>query len=277
LCDIWQPPAHVPRSGLGVIYLHAGGWQNFDKDIGTRPFFRYLAAQGHVIIDVAYRMCGETDLLGMVGDVKRAIAWLKAHAAQYQVDLARVVLIGASAGGQLALTAAYAPNDPQLDPADLRGVDTSVRGVVSFYGPTDMLRFSEGTAHPDWPLFVRLGRKVGIVHKGQYLMWSDVECRLFGGPASSTPETVRLLSPIGHVGPNCPPTLLIHGAHDRVVPVERSRDLCAALRGQGVPVVYLELPLVDHAFDLPLLRVSPPAQAALYDIERFLALMAGSW
>ena len=78
------------------------------------------------------------------------------------------------------------------------------------------------------------------------------------------------------MGPGCPPTLLIHGLHDRIVPAGHSRELYQALRKHGVPAVYLVLPLVDHAFDLPLFRLSPPAQAALYDVERFLALMAGS-
>ena len=48
-----------------------------------------------------------------------------------------------------------------------------------------------------------------------------------------------------------------------------------ALRRHGVPSVFVELPMIDHAFDLPLLRLSPPAQAALYDVERFLGIMAG--
>ena len=69
--------------------------------------------------------------------------------------------------------------------------------------------------------------------------------------------------------------MLIHGAHDRVVPVADSRQMSEALRRYGVPSVFAQLPMIDHAFDLPLLRLSPPAQAALYDVERFLGIMAG--
>src|SRR4029453_3728160 len=62
LCDLWQPPAEVPSSGVGVVYLHGGAWGALDKDVGTRPLFRHLAGQGHVIVDVACRLFPETDL-----------------------------------------------------------------------------------------------------------------------------------------------------------------------------------------------------------------------
>ena len=139
LCDLWEPSPGVSRSGLGLIYLHVGGWQNFAKDTGTRPFFSYLCRQGHVVMDVDYRMVPETDMVGMLADVKHAIVWLKDNASRLGVYPSRIVLTGASAGGQLALLAAYTPNDPLLDLADVRPCDTAVRGVIAFYAPTDML------------------------------------------------------------------------------------------------------------------------------------------
>ena len=177
LCDLWEPPPGMSRSGLGVIYLHAGGWQNFAKDTGTRPFFSYLCHQGHVVMDVDYRMVPETDMAGMLADVKHAIVWLKDNASRFGVDPSRVVLTGASAGGQLALLAAYTPNDPVLDPADVRPRDTSVRGVIAFYAPTNMLSYGAKPAD-DWPSFIRLGRRIGIVRRGKHLTWPEIECRL---------------------------------------------------------------------------------------------------
>lgn len=99
LRDLWQPPEDVPPSGLAFIYLHGSGWRYLDKDIGTRPYFRHLAAQGHVVMDVAYRLLPEGDFFAQIGDAKRAIAWLKANAARYGVDPARIVIGGGSAGG----------------------------------------------------------------------------------------------------------------------------------------------------------------------------------
>src|SRR5215471_14789113 len=77
VCDIWQPAIDVVPSGLGLIYLHGSAWTVLDKDCGTRALFSQLSAQGHVIMDVAYRLYPETDMVGMVGDAKRAIVWLK--------------------------------------------------------------------------------------------------------------------------------------------------------------------------------------------------------
>ena len=79
-------------------------------------------------------------------------------------------------------------------------------------------------------------------------------------PRAEVPERARLFSPIADSGPGCPPTMLIHGAHDRAVPVADSRRMLEMLRRHGVPAVFVELPMINHAFDLPLLRLSPPAQ-----------------
>jgi acetyl esterase/lipase len=225
-------------------------------------------------MDVSYRLCHETDMLGMVGDVKRAIVWVKANAERYGLDPNRVVVGGGSAGGHLALLAAYTPNHALLDPADVRGVDTSTRGVISYYAPPDLRTFPTDPGKPSSPAFIWLGRRLGFVTAGEYLEWPGVQRRLFGGLPYEVPEVAALVSPIAHVGPHCPPTLLVHGTHDRVVPVEDSRALVRSLRRAGIPVVYLEVPYADHAFDLAGLRISPPAQAALYDVEHFLALMA---
>jgi acetyl esterase/lipase len=274
LCDIWRPGSSVKPSGLALVYLHAGGWQQFDKDTYTRPFFGHLAAQGHVIVDVSYRLCHEADLFGIVGDVKRAIAWIKANAKRYGVDAKRVVAAGGSAGGHLALLAAYTPNHPQLDPEDVLEADTSVRAVISYYGLPDVRWLGTQPGKPSSRAFIELGRKVGYVTAGEYLEWPDIMRKLLGGLPPEVPDVAALMSPITHVGAHCPPTLLFHGSHDRVVPVQDARDLYRALSEAGVAVVYVELPQVVHAFDLAAPRMSPAAQAALYDVERFLALMA---
>ena len=72
--------------------------------------------------------------------------------------------------------------------------------------------------------------------------------------------------------PACPPTLLLQGAHDHITSVDDVQTLYGALWAAGASVVYVELPQVDHVFDLFAPQFSPPAQAALYDVERFLAL-----
>jgi acetyl esterase/lipase len=262
----------VRRSGTGIIYLHPGGWESLDKDSRTRPLFRHLTAQGHTIMDVSYRLCFETDMFGIVADVKRAVAWFKTNFERFQIDPGRIVLFGASAGGHLALLCAYTPNHPRLDPPDLNGADTSARAVVSFYGLPDLRQLGLETDPPSIPALEEAGRRLGYIEPEGYLETPELARRLFGGLPNEVPEIAALFSPITHAGPHCPPTLQLIGTHDHIVNIDDIRALHAALCDAGIQSVCIELPQVDHAFDLLALDVSPSAQSALYDTERFLAL-----
>jgi acetyl esterase/lipase len=290
LCDLWQPPAEVPSSGLAVVYLHGGAWCALDKDAGTRPLFRHLAAQGHVIVDVAYRLFPETDLPGMVADAKRALAWVQHHAADLQIRPDRVVVAGGSAGGHLALLAAYTHDDPTLTPAELASSDPAVCGVVSLYGQADLAAHYHHTGQhktcrpddpqPDWdapppPWMRRLfgpatGRlKLHLAPAGR-CDW------LVGGTPSELPDRYAQLSPLHRVHPGCPPTLLVHGEHDEMAPVAAMQRLHRRLEQVGVPVTGVYLPHTDHAFDLLATTWSPPARTAIHVLERFLAALAAT-
>ena len=106
------------------------------------------------------------------------------------------------------------------------------------------------------------------------LAFRDMLPAIIGGRPDQIPETYQLLSPISHVGPHCPPTLLLHGSDDVFALTPGVRSLHQSLRDAGVRAVLVEFPHTDHAFDLVLPAVSPVAQAATHDVERFLALLA---
>nr|WP_214460432.1 alpha/beta hydrolase [Flavihumibacter fluvii] len=291
LCDVWQPSSIIAPSGLAFIYLHGGAWYMLDKDLGTRPFFRHLAAQGHLIMDVAYRLAPETDMLGMVQDVKRAIAWIKENAKNYGINPDMIVIGGGSSGAHLALLAAYTANNPQFTPKELEGKDLSVCGVISLYGPADLkemyyhtnqqltTRSSPGrpkktapTQMPGWIInlmgnnYHRLGMDKGFENAGTFVT-------LFGGHPDECPERYELFSPVTHVHAECPPTLLIHGKQDVMAPVKSTRILFSRLMDKKIQTVMHILLQTDHAFDLQLSKISPSAHNAIYDVERFLARM----
>jgi acetyl esterase/lipase len=291
VADIWEPAAGDERTGTAIIYLYGGSYHFFDKDVLTRPLFRQLTAQGHVVMDAAHRSCPETDLLGMVGDVHRAIAWIKANAARYRISPERVVVMGGSSGAHIALLAAYAPRDPRLVPVELRDTDTSVMAVVSWYGIPEMASAVERwvgqaavTASPQrWErkepskaanLLNRLilGRPLTAAQSPPAPPARQLVRNLLGVEAGEASPVYDLASPIRHVTAACPPTLMFQGAHDAVVPLDAARRLHRALETARVPTVYVEYPCTEHAFDLmypPL--ANPAAKAALYDLERFLA------
>ena len=262
LCDVWRP-ANGDVSGLAFIYLHGSGWGSGDKDFLTRPFFHHLVAQGHTVVDVAYRLVPEVDLYGMVGDVKRAIAWTKANAARYGVNAEKIVLGGASAGCHLALLAAYTPQHPELTPEDIGDADLSVHGVVSLYGPSDLVA--------DYEPWLAQAKSPGRPEDYRYAGRLDL---LLGGSPQDVPERYQLASPTSHVQPGSPPTLLIQGETDLLTAVDSTRALYTKLVASGVPAINVVFPWTDHMFDLILPQTSPPAQSALYDVDRFLALMS---
>jgi len=83
----------------------------------------------------------------------------------------------------------------------------------------------------------------------------------------------ELASPATHVHLGCPPTLLIHGKQDFTIPVDPTCALHTKLVESGVPAITVVFPLTDHGFDLLLPQLNPAAQSALYDVDRFLALL----
>jgi acetyl esterase/lipase len=285
LCDVWQPPKNIKPSGLAFIYLFGSAWTILDKDFGTRTFFRHLASQGHVIMDAAYRLFPEADFMDMVSDAKHAIAWMKANAAHYGINPGKIIIGGGSAGAHIALLAAYTASKGQLTPMDLKQVDLSVCGVISFYGQTDLeatyyhtcqhLIKPSSLAKSSMPSWIKKWMGKDFHRLG---FDKDVETGMLkpilGGTPDDKPEAYALFSPVSFIHKDCPATLIIHGKQDILAPVKAIQEMHSRLKSAGVPVVMHVLPQTDHGFDLILPKVSPSAHNAIYDVERFMAVMA---
>jgi acetyl esterase/lipase len=151
--------------------------------------------------------------------------------------------------------------------------DTTVRAVVSYYGLPDLRRRGIEATKPSRNPLIPLGRKPGLLDHDEYFEPDELARRPFGGTPAEAPQVAALMSPLTHVGPHCPPTLLLQGLHNHITSVDDVHALQRTLEAAGVPVVYVPLSAVEHAFDLCLPRVSPSVQAALYDMERFLAVV----
>ena len=221
-----------------VVVIHGGGWHGGSVDEGA-ACHRYLAAHGYLVYVVSYRFVPSTRFPGQLDDVRVALAWIVAHAAESGGDPSRIVLMGRSAGAQLALVAAYAGREP------------SIRAVVSWYGPTDLASGYREPPCPD-PLDVRT-----LI--GDYL----------GGGPDDEPARYAHASPITYATHLLPPTLLIAGGSDHGVRIIFQRQMRDRLVMTGTTVALLELPWAEHAFDR--LANGPGAQVSLYYLERFLA------
>lgn len=290
--DLWLPAEAARHSGLGVVYLHGSGWYLGDKGQMTGPLFTVLTQQGHVVLDVAYRMCPETDLRGMIADARAAIVWLKEHAAEFGVDPARIVVSGTSAGGHIALLTAFTADRTDVSDVALDSADARVAGVFTISAPIDMramvrhhrgmvdgARVVIGAAYdPDIDHDPLVPPGPGAT-RWEQLRWERAQARrlgglmhdLLGGGPADVPEMFDLASAGTHVRPGLPPTLLIQGDQDVLVPWEPAAELHEKLSAAGVRSAYLALPQTDHAFELVLPHISPPARAAYAAIRAFLA------
>jgi acetyl esterase/lipase len=238
--DFYPPAGGGPAPCLVVI--HGGSWQSGDST--QLPELNvYLAARGYAVAALNYRLLPDHPFPAARDDVLAALEYLKASAAELGIDPNRIVLLGRSAGGQLALLVAYTAADP------------AIRGVISFYAPIDL---AYGYYRPAPK---RVIDTIAVIES--YL----------GGSPTSAAATYTAAAPISHVGAGCPPTLLIHGGHDNLVAPEQSERLARRLAAAGCPHMYLYLPWATHGGDVNF--SGPTGQICAYAIERFLAAVTG--
>jgi acetyl esterase/lipase len=220
-----------------VITLHGGSWVGGDRrDLPELNY--YLASRGYVVAALSYRFAPQHPFPAASQDVDDAIAYLKLESRNLGIDSTRIVLIGRSAGGQLALHSAYTKSDP------------SIKGVAALYAPSDQ---QWGWDHPTNPRV--------------YDSYAALRTFLNGEP-SQVPAAYKAASPINYVGPRTVPTLLIHGAMDPLVSVQQSERLDSALRAAGRPHYLVNLPWATHGCDY--VFNGPCGQVSTYAIERFL-------
>jgi acetyl esterase/lipase len=227
----------MPAATSAIVVVHGGGWRGGDKGENV-AWSQWLATEhGYVVLDIQYRLAPAANWRQQVADVQSAVTWLRSRARELNVDPASVALLGRSAGGHLALLAAYGWDDVASPPP---------AGVVALYAPSDLARlYTESTDDLRHALV-------------------DV----LGCPPSESPERYREASPINLAGPDVPPTLLVHGSWDELVPVEHSERLATALGQAGARVELIRLPMARHAFDV--VPESPASQLARGAIATFL-------
>ncbi len=227
-----------------VVMVHGGSWSGGDRHQLT-AIARRLAGDGVAVASIEYGLAPRHPFPDGLEDVITAVDFLKARAASLGIDPERVVLYGRSAGGHLALLAAY------------RLGTARVRGVVALYAPTDM---HDSWAHPTNP----------------WVFDTPGTLRRFlgGAPGDSPAMHARYTaaSPIAHVGPTTPPTLLVHGVRDEIVRFRHASRLAERLSRARVPHAVVALPWATHGCEASL--AGPSGQLVEYAVRRFLASVA---
>jgi acetyl esterase/lipase len=244
--DVTLPRDPATARRPAIINVHGGAWVTGSRRQQGVPLLGHLAANGWVGFNIDYRLSPRATWPDHIVDVKRAIAWVRAHADEYDVDPRFIAITGGSAGGHLAAFAALSADDRSLQPG-FEDADTSVAACVPFYGIYDFVDEERHT-----PLVRRLLRAAVVKQSRR-----------------EHPEAYRAASPIFRVGPDAPPFLVVHAQNDTLTPVAGARAFVRALREVSrQPAHYIELKGGQHAFDvIPSWRTLPTLDAVLVFLD----------
>ena len=246
--DIYVPQGRAPFPA--VVFAHGGAFMFGDKRMfgrGFRDDVNALNAAGFALVSINYRMSGEAKFPAAVQDMKSALRFIRANAASYRIDPARIALWGQSAGANIALDTGMSRgvalfNDPAaLAPA----ADDHVSAVVSMYGPTDFIAMDQQLA--------TAGCSAGAQNHSAV---DSPESRYLGAQITRVPAMVAQANPLTYANPATPPLLLQHGTGDCTVPPLQSRilaDRVNAVAGPGRALLQYRQSAThaDSAFDTP--------------------------
>jgi len=227
LLDIYQPQVPIISPMPAIVWIHGGGWQAGDKYPARA---QVLASRGFLVVSINYRLSGVAPFPATVEDCKCAIRWLRAHAADYDVDPQRIGVWGGSAGGHLAMMVGTADAAADLEgDGGWKRFPSRVQAVCSYYGPSDFVGWYQGTAPG-------VTRDTGAI-------------QLFlGGTMADKPDTYRLASPVTHVSADDPPLLMIHGIEDKVLPLSQSEITHTAYQETGLTTILIAVANAGHGF-----------------------------
>jgi len=147
-------PQDFGDTGLrpAIVIIHGGGWSMGSKNVDVyRGLMIDYALQGYVVINVEYRLQQEGGFQGCIEDVKCAVRWLKAHAAELRVDPKRIGAYGHSAGAHLAMMLAVSAGNKDFETGPYQEFDSSVTCVAAGSPPTEIGRpMGELAEHTEW-------------------------------------------------------------------------------------------------------------------------------
>ena len=248
--DIYRPSQTLPRQSSPVlIFVHGGGFVEGTRKMGAANRRSYAEA-GWTVISIDYRLARPNrptwDLATL--DVLCALAWTAAHANELGVDISRLTLNGASAGGSLAIAAAYSANSGVRDTSCGPRVP-HVAAVVA-----------------KAPLIDALG---SWQHAGEMRdLQRSYMSNYLGGSPERYPERYAAVDVRRYIGPTNPPTLLLAGANDPLLPAVAIKDFARRLAAEGNETKLVLFPYSGHDFNTTFDSITN--QTMIQTVARFL-------
>lgn len=230
-------PAAVSGKRPCVLVIHGGSWAAGNSR-QLPELNSEMAKWGYHVACINYRLAPAHHYPAPLEDVQAALQFLQQQAEHLSLDGSRLVLLGRSAGAQIALSAAYTLSAP------------AIKAVIDFYGPTDMVWGYENPTHP-------------LVMNSQKIMEDYL-----GGTLQQRPGQYRHSSATETVTAHTPPSLLLYAENDPLVSPRHGTRLSCKLKKAGIPFFELYLPWATHAFDYTL--NGPGGQLSTWTVRRFL-------
>lgn len=231
--DAYLPSDTFAGPHPSILLIHGGGWRICDKaDARERNIGETLAAHGYAVFSINYLLnVGEKDpATGQLRltrlawpqnlhDCKSALRFIRTEAARFNIDPARVGVMGGSAGGHLAMLVGATARHDEINRHGLyTNQSNAVSCILNFYGDYDIR-----------------GRSVSP---------------FAGATPEETSANEDAASPISYLDVRTPPMFITHGTADTIIPVERSRLLTEHLRTLGVDYWYVEIGGAPHTYHL---------------------------
>ncbi len=231
--DLYLPETPVEKPLPLIVHIHGGGWMGGSKF--PCPVAN-MAARGYVVASIEYRFSQKAKFPAQIQDCQAAIRWLRARSREFNIDPEHVGVVGGSAGGHLSALVGTAGgkkafsmiggNEEQSD---------RVQCVCDIFGPSNFATVIK-QAEDD--------KNVRNIFK--FNTPSDPYSQLIGVTLNEDKAKTEAVSPVHYVSEDSPPTLILHGTHDTLVPYAQSEELAAALRSKGVDVWLQTLPGSGH-------------------------------
>ena len=240
--DVFTPKAKP--NGKAVIFVVSGGWVSAHEAISV-DYAKVFLSRGYTVFAVVHGSQPRYTIPDVLRDMHRAVRFIRYHAHDYGIDPDQIGITGASAGGHLSLMQGTAGDqgDPKAkDPVDR--VSSRVQAVGCFFPPTDFLNYGK-------PGENAIGRGILAGFKPPFDFHAqDPKTHRFERitDESKILEIGREISPINHASKDDPPTLIIHGDADKLVPIQQAEIIIAKLKDSGVPAKLVVKPGASHGW-----------------------------
>jgi acetyl esterase/lipase len=228
LLDLYQPEGAAGAPLL--VWVHGGAWERGSK---AQMPLTALVERGFAIASVEFRPASRARFPGQVHDIKAAIRFLRASAARFGYDAARIGILGVSSGGHLAALVGTTNGHRALEgtTGEHLGESSDVHAIVSYFGAANLTTI------------LKQSTPFGLNIRTPALE------SLLGAAPDATVEVARLASPVFHVDAGDPPLLLLHGDQDPQMPINQSHELEGAYETAGLPAELIVVHGAAHGGD----------------------------